>query len=176
MTKIGYRHSAELTGGEAKDHGETAEGSLRERSQSDPQVADFLKDKELILTGVANHEIHFQVFSGAKSALQYERNIASRFSEEEIGFIYAACLIDIAGSVKPDGTSDFSGFRNMAEARESYLTIQEFVVARQEAGKPLRENEVAELKNLQGLDKVQAKIESIKTASNLVASRRVWSY
>lgn len=161
VTKIGYRHSAELTGGEAKDHGETAEKSLRERGNEDSEISDFLKDKDLILVGVANHEMHFQVFSNAKSALQYEKNIASKFSDEEIGFIYAACLIDIAGSLKADGTSDFSGFQNMAEARECYLTIQEFVAQREQEGKPLRDNEVAELKNLQGLDKVQAKIESI---------------
>lgn len=162
VTKIGYRHSAELTGGEAKDHGEAAEQSLRDRAKDDGEIQDFLKDKDLILVGVANHEMHFQVFSNAKSALQYEKNIASKFSDEETGFIYAACLIDIAGSLKADGTSDFSGLRNMAEARESYVTIQEFVAQREREGKSLRDNEVSELKNLQGLDKVQAKIESIK--------------
>jgi|GEM_PF-2297839 len=163
VTKIGYRLSEALTGGESKEHGETSAQYLQEQAGKDTDVAQFLQDKNLILTGVANHELHFQVFSNAKSAAQYEKSIASRFNENEIGFIYSACLIDIAGSAGKDGTSDFSGFRNMVEARQVYLTIQEFVRQRQEEGKPpLRENELQELKNLQGLDKVTAKIESIK--------------
>lgn len=162
VTKIGYRHGEDLTGGESKDHGETAARHLEERGAQDGSIAQFLQDKKLILVGVANHEMHFQVFSNAKSALQYEKNIATRFNEEEVGFIYTACLIDIAGSVKSDGTSDFSGLRNMAEARQSYLYITEFSQQREAEGRPLRENELLELKNLQGFDKVQAKIELIK--------------
>ncbi len=121
--KIGYRIGGELAkslGIEDKDHGDEAERMLLKMSENDEEIKNFTSDLDLILKGVANHELHFQVFNKVSSGGGYAKYLASRFSDDEIDFIYTACLIDIAGSLNKDGKSDFQGFRNMVVARESH--------------------------------------------------------
>ncbi|MBI4434915.1 hypothetical protein HY635_03845 [Candidatus Uhrbacteria bacterium] len=161
ITKIGYRHTEELTGGEAKDHGPEGAAYVTSLAAADPEIAAFIADKQLILTGVAAHEMHFQVFPSTNAAKQYREQIAAQFSPEEVDFILTVNLLDIAGSKGPDGRSEYSGLRNMLEARAAYEAIEAFRKEREAAGRPLRENELGNLLNLKGVDAVARKIAEL---------------
>lgn len=162
ITKIGYRHSEELTGGEAKDHGPEAERYFQELAVHDPESAAFFESRALTIKGIANHEMHFQVFNAVKSGKQFEAKLASKFSPEEIEFILTVNLLDIASSLNEAGAAEYQGFRNMIEARDAYLMIQAFTDARAAEEKPLKESDRGMLMNLQGVDLVAAKIEQLK--------------
>jgi hypothetical protein len=152
--KIGYRVGGELAkelGIAEKDHGDEGERVLLEMADRDAEVKEFISGLGLILKGVANHEMHFQVFNNAKSAGKYEKFLANIFTEAEIDFIYAACLIDIAGSLDKNGKSNFQGFRNMVIARESHDLIK---------GSGL--TNVESLVNLDSIEKVQNRIEQLR--------------
>lgn len=154
FTKIGYRIGGELAkklGVEDKDHGDEAEKLLLELGEKDPEVKQLIDGLGLILKGIANHELHFQVFNNAKSAKSFEKSFVKNFNEDEIDFIYAACFIDIAGSLNDQGRSDFQGFRNMVVARESHGLI---------ANSGLKN--VEPLINLDTIEKVKSKIEQLK--------------
>ncbi len=153
-TKIGYRIGGELAkelGIEDKDHGDEGEKMLLDMAAKDEEMKKFIDDLELILKGIANHELHFQVFNNAKSAGKFEKFLASNFSEDEIDFIYAACLIDIAGSLDKNGQSDFQGFRNMVVARENHGLIKSSGL-----------KNVESLVNLDSVEKVKSRIEQLK--------------
>lgn len=154
VKKIGYRLDKTLTGDEDKEHGEEGEKFVRQLAEKDPEVKEFIRDKGLILTGVANHEMHFKVFGQAKSPKRYKEEIADKFKPEEIGFIYAACLIDIASSLNEQGKADYKGFRNMVTAKLMYDEIQDFIKEREiqeeregqgQGKKPLTVHQVSEL-------------------------------
>lgn len=163
ITKIGYRHTEDIApDGQSHDHGPEGAAALEALAAQDPEVAAFLADKQLILTGVAAHEMHFQAFPGTSSAKQYAEKIAARFSPEEVDFILAVNFLDIAGSKGPDGRSDYTGFRNMVEARAAHERISAFRQQREAAGRPLRENELGELLNAKGLAAVEAKIVKLE--------------
>jgi hypothetical protein len=152
--KIGYRVGGELAkelGIEEKDHGDEGEKMLLDLAVRDVKVKEFISELGLILKGVANHELHFQVFNHAKSASKYEKFLANIFTEDEIDFIYTACLIDIAGSLDKNGQSDFQGFRNMVIARVNYDLIK---------GSGL--TNVESLVNLDSIEKVQNRIEQLR--------------
>lgn len=163
ITKIGYRHDEAIApDGQSHDHGPEGAAELERFAGQDPEIAAFLADKRLILTGVAAHEMHFQAFPGTSSAKQYAEKIASRFSFEEVDFILAVNFLDIAGSKGPDGRSDYMSFRNMVEARAAHERITAFRQQRETAGRPLRENELGELLNAKGLAAVEAKIVKLE--------------
>jgi hypothetical protein len=163
ITKIGYRHSKDIApDGQEHDHGPEGAAALEELGARFPEIAEFLADKRLILTGVTAHEMHFQAFPGTSSAKQYAEKIAARFSPEEVDFILAVNFLDIAGSKGPDGKSDYTGFRNMVEARAAYERITTFTAQREAAGRPLKENEFGELMNAKGLAAVEAKITKLE--------------
>ena len=153
-TKIGYRIGGELAnelGVENKDHGDEGERIIRDLATKDEDTKRFVDGLGLILKGIANHELHFQVFNNAKSAGMFEKFLASNFSEDEIDFIYTACLIDLAGSLNERGKPNFGGFRNMVVARESHDLI---------VGSGLEDTN--ELVTLDSTEKVIAKIERLK--------------
>lgn len=162
IAKIGYRQSKDITGGEERDHGPEAIRYLEDLSRAHWDVAVYCAERKLILTGVANHEMHFQVFPASAAAKHYSEKIAKRFSEEEAEFILTVCFLDIAGSKSSDGASDYSGFRNMLEARESFRAIETFRTARESSGRPLRENELGQLMNLGSVDAVRKKIATLE--------------
>lgn len=152
--KIGYRLGGELAkelGIENTDHGDEGKKRLLEMVDKDSEMKEFIDKLELILKGIANHELHFQVFNNAKSAGKFEKFLASTFSESEIDFIYAACLIDIAGSLDKNGRSDFQGFRNMVTARENFDLIKDSGLI-----------DVGSLANLDSIEKVKSSIERLK--------------
>lgn len=163
ITKIGYRHDEAIApDGQSHDHGPEGAAELERLAGQDPEIAEFLADKRLILTGVAAHEMHFQAFPGTSSAKQYAEKIASRFSPEEVDFILAVNFLDIAGSKLADGRSNYTGFRNMVEARAAYERITTFRQQREATGRPLRENELGELLNAKGLAAVEQKIAKLE--------------
>lgn len=163
ITKIGYRHDEGIApDGKTHDHGPEGAAALEALAAQDPEIAAFLVDKQLILTGVAAHEMHFQAFPGTSSAKQYAEKIASRFSPEEVDFILTVNFLDIAGSKGPDGRSDYTGFRNMVEARAAHERIAAFRQQREAAQRPLRENELGELLNAKGLAAVEQKIAKLE--------------
>lgn len=163
ITKIGYRHDEAIApDGQSHDHGPDGAAELERLAGQDHEVAAFLADKRLILTGVAAHEMHFQAFPGTSSAKQYAEKIAARFSPEEVDFILAVNFLDIAGSKGPDGRSDYTGFRNMVEARAAHERITAFRQQRETTGRPLRENELGELLNAKGLAAVEQKIVKLE--------------
>lgn len=163
ITKIGYRHTEDIApDGQSHDHGPEGAAHLEQLAGQDPEVAAFLADKRLVLTGVAAHEMHFQAFPGTSSAKQYAEKIAARFSPEEVDFVLAVNFLDIAGSKGPDGKSDYVGFRNMVEARAAHERITAFQQQREATGRPLRENEIGELLNAKGLAAVEQKITKLE--------------
>jgi hypothetical protein len=85
---------------------------------------DEQKILDLILKIIENHEVHFQVFTTARSAKNYEAHIKSRFEEDEINLFYTACFIDIAASLGDDKKPNFQGFANMVIAKKNYELIQ----------------------------------------------------
>ena len=161
---ITYRHEEGLTGGAAKDHGPEGGKTIRQLAKIDPGIAAFIPGRELILTGIENHEMHFQVFSGSRSAKQYYQNLVELFKPEEISFIYAVCLIDIASSLGPDGNPDYSGFRNMVEAHICYQLVQDFAEQQKAQGKPLKSDDYNSLMNAQGFKAVQERIAKLSAA------------
>ncbi len=163
VTKIGYRQDETLLGVEKeKDHGPEGGALLRELIEKDPETKEFFKGKEIILSGIENHEMHFQVFSQAKNAKQYEARLKDVFTQNEIDFILTVCFLDIAGSLDEKGNADFSGFKNMMEARACSFTIDKYAKERETQGKPLAENDLGSLKNLHGLNLLMARIEKMK--------------
>lgn len=153
-TKIGYRIGGELAkelGIEDKDHGDEGEKILLDMAAKDREMQRFVDGLRLILKGIANHELHFQVFNNAKSAGKFKKFLANKFSEAEIDFIYSACLIDIAGSLDENGQSDFQGFRNMVVARENHSLIVDS-----------RLKNIESLVNLDSVEKVKSKIEQLE--------------
>jgi hypothetical protein len=153
-TKIGYRIGrklAEELGIEVKDHGDEGVRILQSMASSDEEMERFLEDSELILKGIANHELHFQVFNNAKSAGIYKKFLSSNFSEDEIDFIYTVCLIDITGSLDKNGQSNFEGFRNMVVARECHNLIKNSGL-----------KNVESLLNLDSIEKVKEGIERLR--------------
>jgi hypothetical protein len=164
VKSITYRHEESLTGGEAKDHGPEGGKTIKQLAKIDPGIAAFIPGRELILTGIENHEMHFQVFSGSRSAKQYYQNLVELFKPEEISFIYAVCLIDIASSLGPDGNPDYSGFRNMVEAHVCYQLVQDFAEQQKAQGKPLKSDDYNSLMNAQGFKAVQDRIAKLSAA------------
>jgi hypothetical protein len=111
---------------EERDHGEESVILIRKAlSESQIQLPeDEQKILDLILKLVENHEVHFQVFTTARSAKNYEAHIKSRFEEDEINLFYTACFIDIAASLGDDKKPNFQGFVNMVIAKKNYELIQ----------------------------------------------------
>ncbi len=145
--KIGYRIGKELaatSGGQEKDHGDEAGVMIQELGERDPETKDFAeKNLPLIIKAIQNHELHFQVFNDAKTANRYEKSLKEKFSQEEIDFIYAVCFIDISGSLNKEGKADYSGFKNMVNAKKLYEIIADCGVQNTDALKNLgTENEV----------------------------------
>ncbi len=171
ITKVGYRITkaiAEQEGTKERDHGETATETLRKMAESNKDVATFLQGLDLILKGVENHELHFQVFNSARSAKQYAAHLSDIFSLEEIDFIYAACFIDIASSLDAGGEGSYKGFQNMLIARNAHKKIQQFIKDFQKQyEKSLSENDINSLMNVEGIDKVEEKIRALEKQERL---------
>jgi hypothetical protein len=111
---------------EERDHGEESVVLVR-KALSESQIRlseDEQKILDLILKIIENHEVHFQVFTTARSAKNYEAHIKSRFEEDEINLFYTACFIDIAASLCDDKKPNFQGFANMVIAKKNYELIQ----------------------------------------------------
>jgi G:T/U-mismatch repair DNA glycosylase len=111
---------------EERDHGEESAVLVR-KALSESQIRlseDEQKILDLILKIIENHEVHFQVFTTARSAKNYETHIKSRFEEDEINLFYTACFIDIAASLGDDKKPNFQGFANMVIAKKNYELIQ----------------------------------------------------
>jgi len=164
IVKIGYRQDAALTGDEDRDHGPEAEGTIRALAEHDPDVATFVATHDLILTGVGAHEMHFQRFPSSAKARAWRDELATVFPPETIDFILTVNFLDIAGSKNADGSSDFSSFRNMLEARASHDEIATFAdvaptLERFAGRKPaFLENAMNTLLNLESLDAVRKQI------------------
>jgi hypothetical protein len=109
-----------------RDHGEESVVLVRKALlESQIQLSeDEQKILDLILKIIENHEVHFQVFTTARSAKNYETHIKSRFEEYEINLFYTACFMDIAGSLGDDKKPNFQGFANMVIAKKNYELIQ----------------------------------------------------
>jgi hypothetical protein len=111
---------------EERDHGEESVVLVR-KALSESQIQLFEDEQkilDLILKLIENHEVHFQVFTTARSAKNYEAHIKSRFEEDEINLFYTACFIDIAASLGDDKKPNFQGFVNMVIAKKNYELIQ----------------------------------------------------
>ncbi|MBI2483342.1 hypothetical protein HYV74_04190 [Candidatus Uhrbacteria bacterium] len=162
IAKIGYRHDAELTGGIERDHGPEGVQYLEALGRERTDVADFLREHTLILAGIANHEMHFQAFPHSAAAKLYQEKIASRFSEEEAGFILTVCFLDMAGSKSPDGSSEYAGLRNMLESRDAYRIIERYREQREAARRPLQKNAYGQLLNIDDIDAVRQKIARLE--------------
>lgn len=164
IVKIGYRQDAALTGDKDRDHGPEAEGTIRTLAAHDPDVAAFVAAHDLILTGVGAHEMHFQRFPSSTNARAWRDALATVFPPETIDFILTVNFLDIAGSKKADGSSDFSSFRNMLAAQASYGEIAAFATVmptleRFVGRKPaFLENAMNALLNLESLDAVREQI------------------
>ncbi|MBI4433983.1 hypothetical protein HY632_04350 [Candidatus Uhrbacteria bacterium] len=162
ITKIGYRHDAKLTGGIERDHGPEGVQYLEALGREHKDVADFLRERTLILAGIANHEMHFQAFPHSASAKLYQEKIASRFSEEEAHFILTVCFLDMAGSKSPDGSSEYVGLRNMLASRDAYRVIEDYHAQREATSRPLPKNTYGQLLNIDGMDAVRQKITHLE--------------
>lgn len=159
IEKISYRQDAELIHGpEDKDHGPEGDKFIRElAAKGDATMQDSIDQPkmDLILIGIANHEMHFQKFPKGRSAQLFE-DALGRFNEDEQAFIFTACLIDIASSLSEDGTADYSGFRNMFEARSCARKVKEVNT------QGWREDEVTSISNAKGMKDLQKTIDGVQ--------------
>lgn len=145
-----------------KDHGKESEKIIKENLSKEEQ-----EKLELVLKTIGIHEIHFQVFSNNNSARAYKENIIDKGfgKEEEINFLYTACFLDLASSLREDNKRDFTGFVNMVIAKKAYELIEDL---KREFG-DIKENELNRLLNMkiESIEGFKKEIENVRTKLKL---------